>query len=97
MELVPICYELTRTFPDDQRFGLASQIQRASVSVPANIAEGSARGSRAETRRFYVISTASLMELDTVLILSQQLGFASQDRVTKVRNQIVQVLNFSTD
>ena len=88
MNLAVECYEITRAFPNDQRFGLASQIQRASVSVPANLAEGSARGSRAETRRFYIISMGSLMELDTLIILAGQLGFASPERTAGLRDKI---------
>jgi len=89
MALVVECYEATRTFPIDQRFGLVSQIQRASVSVPANIAEGSARGSRADTRRFYTISMGSLMELDTLVILAGSLGFISPVRNADLRSRIV--------
>lgn len=91
MELVAQCYGLARSFPDDQRYGLVSQIQRASVSVPANIAEGAARNGWAETRHFYVIATSSLMELDTLVMLAHQLGFASQQSTAEVRSRITVV------
>lgn len=77
MRLVRCIYALTCDFPSEERFGLTSQMRRAAVSVPANVAEGAARGSKAEFSRFLLIARASLIELDTLLWLSKDLHFAA--------------------
>ena len=69
MELTKAVYALTQHFPSDERFGLTSQLRRAAVSVPSNIAEGQARRSSAEFRQFISVSLGSLAELETQLIL----------------------------
>lgn len=63
IELVTRVYEITKTFPDDEKFGLVSQIRRASVSIPSNIAEGAARNSDKEMLRFIDISLNHLITL----------------------------------
>ena len=80
MELVKIVYEVTRTFPRDEKFGLVSQMQRAAVSIPSNIAEGRARHSTGEFVQFISHAEGSLAELSTQLLLSVQLGFCSKER-----------------
>ncbi|MEL7504895.1 MAG: four helix bundle protein [Cyanobacteria bacterium J06554_6] len=70
MDLAERCYRLTKNFPKDERYGLTSQIRRAAVSVPANIAEGYGREYRAEFIQFLRISQGSLKELETHLLLS---------------------------
>jgi four helix bundle protein len=75
-KLVLEIYKLTRTFPQDELFGLTSQIRRAAVSVPANIAEGFKRKGKADKLRFFNISQASLEEVRYYLILAQDLGYA---------------------
>lgn len=79
IEFVTDLYSATETFPKEEKFGLISQIRKASVSVPTNIAEGAARGSNQEFLRFLHISSGSLSELDTLLIISRDLDFLSQD------------------
>lgn len=75
MELSRTVYRLTAAFPKDERFGLVSQMRRAAVSIPSNIAEGAARDSDNEFRNFLSIARSSLSELDTQLDLSYDLGF----------------------
>ena len=71
--LVSSIYRLTRRLPDDERFGLTTQMRRASVSVPANIAEGLARGSEGELERFLRIASGSVAELEVLLELAHGL------------------------
>ena len=75
MELSRKIYHLTTGFPGEEKFGLVSQMRRAAVSIPSNLAEGAARSSNNEFRNFLSIARSSLSELDTQLDLSQQLGF----------------------
>ena len=75
MDLVPMVYRLTKCFPDDERFGLSSQIRRAAVSIPANIAEGQARQHTAEFAQALAIARGSLAELDTLLLTAVRLSY----------------------
>jgi len=74
-QLVLEIYKATRSFPNDEKFGLVSQMRRAAVSVPANIAEGFTRRGLKDKLHFYNISQASLEELKYYLILSQDLAY----------------------
>ena len=78
MDLVEACYKLSAALPDDERFGLTSQIRRAATSIPANIAEGFGRWNTREFSRFLAISCGSLRELETHLIIAQRLGYVSE-------------------
>lgn len=67
-------YELSARFPNDERYGLTSQIRRSSVSVPSNIAEGAGRNSNGEFIQFLGIANGSAYELQTQVIIAQKLG-----------------------
>ncbi|OGC61188.1 hypothetical protein A3J33_00110 [candidate division WWE3 bacterium RIFCSPLOWO2_02_FULL_53_10] len=76
-ELAFAVYQATSRFPKDEIYGLTSQMRRAAVSVPANIAEGAASWSKNEKRRFYVIARASLTELEYFLYFPRRLNYIS--------------------
>ena len=76
MTLAEMCYRLTKIFPKEEVYGMTSQIRRAAASVPANIAEGYGRESRAEYIRFLRIAQGSLKEVETHLILSERVRLA---------------------
>ena len=79
-------YAMTAKFPRDDQFALSSQMKRAAISVPSNIAEGAARGSKREFVHFLAIARGSLSELDTQLTLACKLDFASD--ITPIEAQL---------
>ena len=79
MSIAKMVYELTRSFPSDERFGLVSQMRRAAVSIPSNIAEGQARHTTGEFIQFLSHAEGSLAELETQLRLAVELRFAPND------------------
>lgn len=76
--LVKDVYLLTSRFPSDEKFGLKSQINRCAISVPSNIAEGSARGTNKDFSHFLRISLGSLFEMETQLLLAVDLGMVEE-------------------
>ncbi len=80
--LVSIIYKITHDFPKHEQYGITQQIQRAAVSVPANIAEGSSKRSTAEFIRFLNIAYGSLSEVETFLFLSKDLGYIDDDELS---------------
>jgi four helix bundle protein len=91
IDLVVECYRLTNKFPGDERFGLTSQLQRAAVSVAANIAEGRGRGTTNAFLNFLWIASGSLSELDTHLVIAEKLHYLSQQEVVSVQTKIEEV------
>ena len=83
MALVSAVYKLTAAFPGSERFELTSQIQRAAVSIPSNIAEGQGRLSTKEFRQFLGIARGSLKELETQLLISIDLAYAETAAVNE--------------
>ena len=77
--LVTTVYELTKSFPKDEIYGITNQIRRSAVSVPSNIAEGSARQGNKEFTQFLYISLGSLTELETQLLISNNLQYLSEN------------------
>jgi len=73
-------YRITQTFPNEEKFGLVSQMRRAAVSIPSNIAEGQARHTTKEFVQFVSHAEGSVAEMDTQVILAQELGYCSEER-----------------
>jgi len=95
MNLGVLIYKLTGQFPKEELFGLASQMRRASVSIPSNIAEGHGRNSEKELIRFLYISLGSASELETQLLLSYKLGFLNEDSFNHLNdnnNEVIKML-----
>ena len=93
MELAKGIYTVTQSMPDDEKFGLTAQMRRAAVSIPANIAEGHGRQSRPDYIRFLKIARGSLMELQTEMMLSQDIGFLTiSDQLNELTAETDRVL-----
>jgi len=90
-KLVSSIYLLTEGFPENEKFGLTSQIKRAVISIPSNIAEGIGRNSKKETRQFVYIAKGSLYEVETQLYLALDLGFIKENQTEEILNQIITV------
>ncbi len=75
VDFVTAIYKLTKTFPGDERFGLMSQMQRAAVSIPSNIAEGAARKNTKEFLQFLYYSLGSAAEIETQITIAKNLGY----------------------
>lgn len=96
VSLVKQIYMLTSKFPPEEKFGIVSQMRRAAVSVPSNIAEGQARRTTGDYIRFVSTAEGSLAELDTQLIISIELGFCdktSADECFALMTEVRKMLN----
>jgi four helix bundle protein len=96
IELVTDIYTLTKEFPKEELFGLTSQLRRAAVSIPSNIAEGSARNHNKEFIQFLYIAQGSCAEIETQLIIAKNLNLISEntlklltERIADIRNMLV--------
>ncbi len=99
VELVTDIYKITEEYPKNELFGIVSQIRRAAISIPSNIAEGSVKHSDKETLRFLDIALGSLAELDTQMLISQNLDFISnykefEQKISKVRALLTGLIKF---
>lgn len=88
MELAKLVYRLTQSFPPEEKFGIISQMRRAAVSVPSNIAEGQARNTTGEFIQFISHAEGSLAELDTQLRLSVTLGFCRENDLESLAERV---------
>ena len=96
MSLVTEIYKLTNTFPSHERFGLMSQMQRAAVFIPTNIAEGSAKTSNKDFARFLEMSIGSLFELETELIIVLNLKYIDSMVFEDIQNKIIELQKMIT-
>ncbi|MAQ75700.1 MAG: four helix bundle protein [Aquimarina sp.] len=97
MDLVVQVYALTKSLPEEERFGLISQLKRCSISIPSNIAEGAGRNSEKDFIRFLSIANGSTTELETQLILTNRLGFFVINEIEKLLNLCSEIkkMNFA--
>ena len=91
IELADEIYAITESFPNNEEFGLKSQIRRCTVSVASNIAEGSSRTSQKDFNRFLEISLGSLYELQTQIIISSRRNFIEQSKFELIENKITEL------
>jgi four helix bundle protein len=92
--LVTEVYRATQSFPSEERFGLTSQLRRASVSIPTNIAEGQGRLTRGEFRQFLGHAKGSICEVETQLIIAQSLGYMNDPQpLLEKLHEVARLLN----
>lgn len=92
MKLALQVYRSTEAFPKTEVYGMTSQVRRAAVSVVSNIAEGQGRLTKGEFRQFLGVARGSLLELDTQLLLANELGYLSLEAAKSLDAEIYQVL-----
>ena len=102
MDLVVDIYNLTATFPNSELYGLTSQMRRAAVSIPSNIAEGSGRKSKKEYIQFIYISKGSLSELETQIEIAHRLSFIKDteqlyNNIKRIRVMITNLIAYLND
>ena len=96
IELVKLIYQMTRDFPKEEAYGLTSQMRRAAVSIPSNIAEGSRRGSRKDFRSFLLNAFGSGAELETQVVIAKKLSLGKNmdyGEIDDILNEIMKMLN----
>ena len=91
LDLVVEVYKKTDTFPDKEKFGLTSQINRCAVSISSNIAEGAGRNSNKEFNNFLGITLGSSCELETQLIIAHRLGYIGEGELNKLTVLIAEI------
>ena len=97
MDFAIAIYHLTSQFPIDERFGLSSQLKRAAISIPSNIAEGAGRNSKKQFAYFLSIANGSTTELETQILLVQRLKLCLEDKIKPILVLCIEVkkMNFS--
>lgn len=91
LKTVKDIYELSSGFPSEEKFGLSSQLRRAAVSICSNIAEGSARISGNERKRFYEISRSSCVEVDTQIEIALMLNYTTTGAIKEVDENMLRI------
>ena len=97
MELVKMVYTITKGFPEEEKFGLTSQMRRSAVSIPSNIAEGSGRDSDKEFNHFLFIARGSTYELETQLIISEEIGLLNSEELKMFSERIDEIQRMITN
>lgn len=87
--LVLSCYKISKLLPPDERFNMTQQLRRAALSTQLNTAEGSTRKSAVERRRYYEISRGSVVEIDTILDIAEELGYLKKEDLIQTGDLII--------
>ena len=95
-KLIKELYRITKTFPADERYGLTSQLRRASVSVCSNIAEGSSRRTKPEKRRFFEVSRSSTVEIDTQIEIALLVEYLQKNEIVELEGYLERVFMMLT-
>lgn len=96
MDLVVLCYEITKNFHKNEAYGLSSQLQRAAVSIPSNIAEGRHRSHGREFLQFLAFAYGSLAELETHILIAERLGYINginKQSLLKMTSEVGKMIN----
>jgi len=91
IDFVSLLYKVTASFPKDEIYGLTSQMRRSGVSIPSNIAEGSARNHDAEFRQFLYVALGSSAELDTQLVIARKLEYLNEADYFQLSNELNEI------
>ena len=98
LDIVERVYKITEEFPKEEQFGLTSQLRRAAVSVPSNIAEGAARNTKKEYLQYLYIGLGSLSEIETQLVIAQRLGYFKDveifEQVEHLRRKLLNFIKY---
>lgn len=89
-------YNVTATFPNEEKFGITNQLRRASVSIPSNIAEGSSRNSNKDFARFLEIAIGSAYEVETQLLISSDLEFIDEENTTELISLLYEITKMTS-
>jgi len=91
-------YNITKSFPDEEKYGLTSQMRRSAVSISSNIAEGSARNSKQQFLQFLNIALGSLSELETQLIIAERLNYLQSkqpiESLAVIRSKLIKLIKY---
>ena len=93
LELVFITYELTKTFPQEERFSLTSQLNRCSISIPSNIAEGTSKSSAKHFKTYLETALGSAFEWETQIIIAKKIDYINEGKFKDLENRINRIQN----
>ena len=94
-ELVLEVYNLTKEFPNEERFVLVGQLRRASISITSNIAEGFSRSTAKDKSRFYAMTLGSLMEVQNQLLIARDLGYITDNTYGHISLKIIEIIKMT--
>jgi four helix bundle protein len=91
IELTKVIFQVTRSFPAEERYGLTSQIIRSAISIPSNIAEGCGRISNKDFKHFLTIALGSSFELETQIIIAKEFNYINEEELNDISSQIIEI------